>query len=107
MVIYLSASRGHGEIAVAGVARDAVDRVSADIVAALCDPEAGDDLVAVTFWAQTAGAPMNPRRRIVAPSWEEIAANYPGAGSWAARTSAPRMSSPPCPSASGSRRVQR
>src|SRR4051794_24642422 len=75
MVIYLHASRGHGEIPVAAVERDAVDRVAADIVATLRDPEDGDEQVAMTFWAQTAGPPMNPRRRIVAPRWPQIAAN--------------------------------
>ena len=76
MLIHLSASRGHGEIAVAGADRDAVDRVTDDLIAALCDPEPHDDEVPFTFWAGTPGGPMNPRRRVSAPTWAEIRANY-------------------------------
>jgi hypothetical protein len=76
MLIHISASRGHGEIAVAGADRDAVDRVTDDLIAALRDPEPHDDEVPFTFWAGTPAGPMNPRRRVSAPTWGEIRANY-------------------------------
>lgn len=80
MLIYLSASQGHGEVAVAGTGRDPVDRVAADLVTALSDPEPEEDQVPVTFWAQTpSGVPVNPRRRVHAPSWAEVRDNYAGA----------------------------
>ncbi len=77
MLISLLSSRGHCEIAVAGVDQEAVSHVLDDIVATLRDPETELDRIPVTFWAQTNGSPMCPRRRILAPSWGEIASNYP------------------------------
>jgi Domain of unknown function (DUF5925)/ATPase family associated with various cellular activities (AAA) len=76
MLVYLFAGRGQGEIAVAGTARDPVDRVTADFIATLRDPEPADDQIPVTFWAHSMGPPLNPRRRIPAPAWEEIRMNY-------------------------------
>jgi hypothetical protein len=77
MLVYLFAGRGHGEIAVAGTDRDAVDRVGAGIIATLRDPEPDEDQVPVTFWARgSSWPPLNPRRPISAPSWDEIRANY-------------------------------
>lgn len=79
MLVYLSAARGHGEVAVAGTDRGAVDRVTASLIAALRDPEPDAEQVPVTFWAHASGGPpFNPRRPIRAPSWEEIRANYAG-----------------------------
>ena len=79
MLVHLFAGRGHGEIAVAGTGREAVDRVTACIMAALRDPEPDEHQVPVTFWAHgSPGPPLNPRRPLLAPAWEEIRANYPG-----------------------------
>ena len=79
MLVYLHGGRGHGEIAVAGRDRGAVDRVTASIIATLRDPEPDDDHVPVTFWAHgSGGPPMNPRRRVEAPSWDAVRANYGG-----------------------------
>jgi hypothetical protein len=76
MVVHVHVQRGHALLAVAGDDRDTVDGVAADLAAALRDP-ALDDEVPLTFWAHTAGSPMNPRRRIAAPAWSEIRDNYP------------------------------
>lgn len=76
MLVYLSASRGNCEIAVAGTDGDAVDVVTDAIVAALRDPEPDADEVPIRFWAHSIGAPLSPRRRIAAPTWQEIRANY-------------------------------
>ena len=77
MLVYLSAGRGHGEIAVAGTDRGAVDRVAAGVIAALRDPEPDDGRLPVTFWAHASGGPpFNPRRAIQAPSWHEVRPNY-------------------------------
>lgn len=76
MLVHLSASRGHGEIEVAGVEREAVDRVTADLIATLRDPEPHDDQVPISFWAQSPAGPVNPRRRISAPAWDEVRGNY-------------------------------
>src|SRR5258706_4119018 len=76
MLVFLFAARGHGEVAVAGTDRGAVDGVTADIIASLRDSEPADDQVPVTFWAHSPVAPLNPRWRIAAPRWEEIRANY-------------------------------
>ncbi|MDQ4049244.1 MAG: DUF5925 domain-containing protein, partial [Actinomycetota bacterium] len=77
MLVHLFAARGHGEIAVAGSDRGAVDRVTASVIAALRDPEPDGDQLPVTFWAHTsAGPPFNPRRAIHAPAWQEVRANY-------------------------------
>jgi hypothetical protein len=77
MLVHLFAARGQGEVAVAGTDRGAVDRVAAGVIAALRDAEPEDDRVPVTFWAYgSGGPPVNPRRPIRAPAWEEIRANY-------------------------------
>jgi hypothetical protein len=75
MVVYVWSSRGNADLTVAGDDREAVDRVAGDLMAALRDP-ALDGEVPVTFWAHSAGRPMNPRRRIAAPEWSEIRGNY-------------------------------
>ena len=83
MLIYLYATRGRSGIAVAGSDRDAVNRVTEDVVASLRDPEPTDDQVPVDFWAYATGHLTTSRRRITAPAWDEIAGNY-GAGTRAA-----------------------
>ncbi len=76
MIAFLDSSDGRGEIAVAGMDRDAVDRVAADLIATLRDPQPPSDEVVVTFWAFDPGRPLSPRRRIAAPAWDEIRSNY-------------------------------
>ena len=75
MLVALIASRGQGEVVVAGRDRDAVDRVARDVSQTLGDPEPEDE-VAITFWAQRYGSPSLARRRIASPSWPEIRENY-------------------------------
>jgi hypothetical protein len=75
MLMQLVGGRGQGTIKVAGNDRAAVDGVLEDVVAALREQEAGDE-VPVTFWAHSLGRPVNPRRRIRAPRWSEICGNY-------------------------------
>jgi hypothetical protein len=75
MLIHLSAERGNGDIAVAGVDRDAIGQVASEIVESLRDAESEDE-VPIVFWANAPGHPMRPRRRISAPAWAEIEGNY-------------------------------
>lgn len=75
MLVQLIGGRGHGRITVAGKDREAVDAVLEDLVAALREEECEDE-VPVTFWANAAGRPVNPRRRIGAPTWSAIRGNY-------------------------------
>ena len=75
MLVELVGGRGHGKITVAGKNRAAVDAVLEDMVAALREEEPEDE-VPVTFWANCAGRPANPRRHIRAPAWSEIRMNY-------------------------------
>lgn len=79
MLIYLHARRGHGEIAVAGIDRGAVDRVTTEVIASLRDPDPPDDQMPVAFWRCSAGRPLSSRRRIQAASWQEVHANYSAA----------------------------
>lgn len=76
MLVLVLASRGHGEVAVAGMDRDAVDRVTADLIATLRDPEPDDAQVPVTFWAHAGDQPLRLRRRLSAPPWDEVRGNY-------------------------------
>src|SRR4051812_20031481 len=76
MVVAVSIARGNAEIAVAGDERGDVDRVTADLVSALRDEPSDATRVPVTFWASAPGLPLNPRRRIDAPSWRDIRSNY-------------------------------
>lgn len=76
MAACLFASGGNGEITVAGTSREAVDRVTADLLATLRDPDLRDDQVPITFWAHSPGRPLQPRRRVDAPAWETIRGNY-------------------------------
>jgi len=81
MLVHVSAVSGNGAVAVAGVDREAVDRVTNDLVASLRDAEPDDGHVPITFWAQSEGSPLSPRRRIPAPAWADIRDNYtPAAG---------------------------
>ena len=75
MLLQLAGGRGHGEIAIAGTGRAAVDAVAAELIATLRERGADDEIV-VTFWADAPGRPLNPRRRIAAPDWQEIRGNY-------------------------------
>jgi len=75
MLVRLVGGRGHCTITVAGKHRDAVDAVLEDLVVALREEECEHE-VPVTFWANAAGRPVNPRRRISAPTWSEIRENY-------------------------------
>lgn len=76
MLVLVTVSRGQGEVGVAGVDRVAVDSVAAGVIACLREVEADDGCVAVTFWAYSSGAPLQPRRRIEAPEWAGIRENY-------------------------------
>ena len=78
MLVQLVAARGHGSIEAAGNDRDAVDAVVDDLVATLREDEPAGDEVPVTFMAHGPGpgGMLEPRRRIHAPSWEEIRGNY-------------------------------
>lgn len=78
MLVHIAVAHGQGEIAVAGAERDSVDVVTADVMAALRDPEPDDGYVPVTFWARGVGTPLRLRRRIEAPPWSEISDNYDG-----------------------------
>ncbi len=75
-LIYLRRRRGHGEISVAGLDRDAVDRVAADMIASLGDAEPPEDEVPLVFWRCASGRPSTSRRRIHASSWEDVRGNY-------------------------------
>ena len=77
LLIALSIHHGAGSLAVAGIDAADVERLSAELVARLRDDERHIDTVPITFW--TGGAPASPRRRIPAPSWAEVAANYSAA----------------------------
>lgn len=76
MLIYLHSWRGNCEITVAGIEREAVDTVTADMVASLRDPEPAEDEVPVVFWGWSAPRPISARRRIAAPSWNDVQSNY-------------------------------
>jgi hypothetical protein len=76
MIVYVTAGRGQGEVAVAGRDHDAVERVADAFVAALRDEQDAGDGVAVTFWAASPGGVSSARRRVAAPAWSAIAANY-------------------------------
>ena len=75
-LVYLSTRRGQADMAVAGDDATAVERVAADLAGALRDRRGENGFVPITFWARSPGMPMNPRRLIPAPSWEEIRSNY-------------------------------
>jgi hypothetical protein len=77
-LVLLSAFRGQGELTVAGDEADACARVAADLAGAVRERRDRDDLVPITFWARAPGMPMNPRRMVAAPAWEEIRRNYGG-----------------------------
>lgn len=76
MLVKIVAGGGHGAIEAAGRDRDAVDAVVADLVGALREAEPTDDEVPITFLANASGRMIEPRRRISAPSWDEIRGNY-------------------------------
>ena len=76
MLVKIVAGGGHGTIEAAGRDRDAVDAVVADLVGALREAEPTDDEVPITFLANASGRMIEPRRRISAPSWDEIRGNY-------------------------------
>src|SRR3954452_11279147 len=77
LLIALSVHRGAGSLAVAGIDAPVVERLTAELVARLRDDERHADTVPITFW--TGGAPTSPRRRIPAPSWNEVDGNYSAA----------------------------
>src|SRR4051812_25508202 len=82
-LVFLTAHRGQGEIAVAGDDPAAVARIATDLAAALRDRRDEGDLVSITFWARGPAFPISPRRLIPAPRWEQIRDNY-GASAQAA-----------------------
>lgn len=76
VLISLSTVRGSGDLAVAGSDRETVEELTERLADSLRDADHGDGHVPVTFWAG-GPSPVNPRRMVPAPAFEEIAENYP------------------------------
>lgn len=75
-VAFVDISRGSATIEVASTDRSALARHCADLGARLGMAQPNENDVAVTFWALGSHGPRSARRRIKAPTWEEIRANY-------------------------------
>ena len=71
---------GHGacEVTVAAAEADLAAQTAEDLAERFRDPPPPDDRLRVHFWAQSGPAASFERRAIDAPTWEEVAGNYPG-----------------------------
>ncbi len=67
---------GSAQIEVAATERSAADAHCETLARKLGALQESDDEVAVTFWAQAQNGARSARRRVAAPNWSEIHANY-------------------------------
>lgn len=75
-VALVEISRGSATVEVAAADRSMVDGRCRDLADQLGACEEAEDEVPVTFWALGSHGPKSARRRIKAPSWSEMTANY-------------------------------
>lgn len=75
-VALLELGRGSATVEIAAQERDVVDELVDKLSQQLGAAEERDDEVAMNFWALAQHGPKSARRRVSAPQWSEIAANY-------------------------------
>lgn len=75
-VALLELGRGSATVEIAASERDVLDELFDQLSQRLGAAEERDDEVAMNFWALAQHGPKSARRRVSAPQWSEIAANY-------------------------------